>query len=62
MNLHITAMEKCTDISECMMLEETRQATQADDYLNALTTYVLNGKLLTRVEVKDDMQSIGILR
>ena len=56
MNLNISAIERCPDIPACMSAEEIRYATQADDLLNALTAYVINGWPSTRKEVQAEFQ------
>ena len=43
MNLDINAVQTCTHIPECMMVEEIGHAMQVDEHLNALTACVING-------------------
>ena len=55
-NLNIKAVETCTDMQECMMAEKNRHALQAQDYLHALTAYIIYGWPSTRAEVKEEIQ------
>ena len=57
MTLKISVIETCIDIPECMMAEEIRHATPADDQLNALTAYMISGLPSTRVDVKEETQA-----
>ena len=57
MNLNINAIEICTDIPECMMAEDLGLATLADDHLNALIVYMINGCPSTTVKVKEERQT-----
>ena len=56
MNLNINTFEMCTDFPECITAEEIRCATQEDDHLNILTTYIISGWPPTRAEVKAEIQ------
>ena len=52
MNLNIKAIDTCTDIPESIRVVDNRHANQADDHLNGLKTYAINGLSSTRAEVK----------
>ena len=52
MSLNINIIKTCTDILECMMVEEDRYTTLEDDHISALSTYVIHGRQSTRAEVK----------
>ena len=56
MNLNSNAVETCSNILECMMVEEIRHTMHVDGHLNALTTYVINGWQSTRGKVKEEIQ------
>ena len=43
-------------ILECMSIQEIWDATQEDDYLQALTAYLINVLLMTKAEVKHETQ------
>ena len=50
MSLNINATETCTDDLECIMAEEIRDVTIEDDWIRALSTYVMHASLSTRAE------------
>ena len=56
MDLNINVNWNRHDVQECMMAEEIRHATQADDYLNVPTAYVINIYPSTIAEVKEEIQ------
>ena len=43
MKLTISVIERCTGIPECISPYVTQDATQANKYLQALTTCIING-------------------
>ena len=45
---------KCAHILECMLMEEIRYATLENDHIGTLSTYVINGWLSLRTEVKKE--------
>ena len=49
MSLSINAVEKCTNVPECMVAEEIRQARQDDDHLSALLTYLIHHNTSTAI-------------
>ena len=55
MNLGINMVETCRDTPECLMGGAIRQAMKEDNYLNALTAYMINGWQTNGPEVKDEI-------
>ena len=53
----INQTETCTDIPECMTAEEIRHATEEDDHLNTLMTYMINDRPATRAWIKGEIQA-----
>ena len=53
LNLPIYVIKMWTAMPECMMPEVIRHTTQADDHLNALTMYVINGWPPIRTDIKE---------
>ena len=56
MNLNISAIKMYSDIPECIMVEGIRHVMQADDHLNALPAYEINGLLSIRTEFIEEIQ------
>ena len=62
MSPNIKAVETCADIPEYMTPEEISQALQADDNLNVLTEYMINGWPSTKAEVKEEIRLYWLIR
>ena len=56
MNMNINVITVCSGIPECMMVEEIRHVTEADNHQNVLSSYVMNSWPSVRAEVKDEIQ------